>query len=441
MKTTLREALWNMDDSILTDSNCNLQEIDIDKEKIKNDVLAKIKADSTKKAHPKKQFRIFLIAAILFAIAVLGGTTVYAALNFDVIFKEFFGGNMNSAGLYDSNNVSVTCEDENLNVNLLGITGDDKKIYAAIEVTNKDGSALTDEGFENPYHIFATPHILEDPTNPGCTFECKDKNGNSPERCNGIINYSLSPDRRTLKLCILAMNGDENMSLQDGTMHIVSDCFGARKVYEKIATRVDFELANEYGAGYGWDKEWSEIEKRIAEVEASLEEQGITEYCTETIGNDKCVVKHAGFPLSFEMDIELNYEKDNIIEKSLTVEDAPDFISENATEMKMEITPFGLNFYGKCDPNITSPRPLDDYCYKTFDYSDDSKITLEDGTVYYLYAFGLDTEGKKDGYYTEEKVFNLATIPGPPHYHSQVNLINPDEVVSVMINGNEVYSK
>ncbi len=436
MKTTLREAFLNMDESIVTDNNYITESTEVDCEKIKADVLSRINAGAKQKARPKKQLKTILIAAVLCVILALGATAIYASGSIEYIFREFFGGNMNSAGLYDSGNVTITSGDEDLNINLLGVTGDSKKIYAAIEVTKKDGTAFTDEGYSNAYHI------LDNPEDFGCYFECTDKDGNSPERCNGKVEYSLSEDGKVLKLCVLAMNGDENMDLKNGTMYLSHNRFGAVKILERIAKRVDMELANQMGAGYGWDKDSSEIDELIAKAEASLDEQGITDYCTYTTNdNELCVVQRKVFPLSFEMNFELSYETDRNITKTLTAEDAPDYITEDAIEVKMEITPFGLNLYGKCDPAITSARPDESYCYKVIDYSSRPRIVLEDGTEYYLYQGGLDTEGVKDGYYTEEKVFNLSTNNGPAHYEAQVNLINPEDVAEVIINGNTVYTK
>lgn len=435
MKTTLREAFWNMDNSTIDENNYNTESTDIDCERIKADVLSRINAGTKQKARPKKQFKTILIAAVLCVILALGATAIYASGSIEYIFKEFFGGNMNSAGLYDSGKVTITSGDEDYNINLLGVTGDSKKIYAAIEVTKKDGTAFTDEGYSNPYMIITLDDF-------DCTFECTDKNGNVPERCNGKVEYSLSEDGKVLKLCVLAMNGDENMDLKDGTMHLSHNRFGAVKILEKIAKRVDMELANQMGAGYGWDIDSSEIDERIAQVEASLDEQGITDYTTYTTNdNELCIVQQKVFPLSFEMSFELSYETDRNITRTLTAEDAPDYITEDATEVKMEITPFGVNLYGKCDPAITSARPDESYCYKVIDYSSRPRVVLEDGTVYYLYQGGLDTEGVKDGYYTEEKVFNLSTNNGPAHYEAQINLINPEDVAQVIINGNTVYNK
>lgn len=429
MKTTLRESIWNIGEQLIDEHKKQTEISDIDYEKTKADVLHRIKANPTVRTHPKRNLKTLLIAATLFVIFVLGATAICASVNFKSVFSNFLTGDLNSAGLYNSENVSVICPDNDLNVNLLGITGDDKKIYVMVEVTKKDGSAFTEEGFDHLYNILNTDDF-------GCYFECTDKNGISPERCNGKAEYSLSSDRKTIKLCILAMNGDENVNLKDGSMHLFSNRFGAIKVLEKIAKKVDIELSNEMGAQYGWDKEWSEIEDIMEKAEASLDESGITDYVCQSVDGELCLVQHNIVPMSFEMEIELNYETSNIINKTLTPEDAPDFIEETTTEVKLEITPFGLNLYGKCAPSDSEIG-----CFKLLDYNQKPRIILEDGTTYYLYHYGIDAEGIKDGYYTEEAVYNLSTVTGPAIYHSQVNLIDPQNVKAVIINENIIYSK
>lgn len=390
MKTTFKEVFNNFEDDMMNiDENSICEDVEIDMESVKKDVMSKIQT----KHRSKKQFRVIMIAAVLCVVTALGATAVYAAQNFDEIFSEFFGGDMNSAGLYESESVELVCEDESLNVQLLGVTGDDKKIYAAIEVSKKDGSRLFEEEFVDPYNI-------SDPTNFGAVFECEDKDGNAPERCNGKIDYILSDDGKTLKMCVLAMNGDENINLKDGTMHFVSDRFGANEI----------------------------IEKNVSGDVGELDENCFV----DSVDGVDCLLQPKEYSLKFKMDFVLSYETNDIIKKKLTAKDAPDYIIGDETKVNMEITPFGVNLYSQSDSED---------CFAVFDYSSEPKVILEDGTEYYLYHYGIDAEGEKDGDYVQEAVFNLSTVSGPPIYGAEVNIINPNNVSKIIINGNTIYEK
>ena len=144
MKTEIYEAFDDIKenfDSIDDQSIINEMDMEIDIEKIKAGVMA-AKTKGKKKMGKGKKTAVILAAAALSAGII--GTTVFAAFGgLDSAFGNIFSGDMNAAGLYSGGNVSVNTDDENLEVKPLGIAGDDETVYAAIELTHKDGSAFT----------------------------------------------------------------------------------------------------------------------------------------------------------------------------------------------------------------------------------------------------------------------------------------------------------
>ena len=132
MKTTFREAFCNIDNEFLSENIEIDNNTDIDIEKIKVNVLSRTGIKDTKKPRAKKSLKMLLIAAALVVFLLVGTTAIYATGGLEYIFNQFFGGDLNSAGLYNSEKVNIISGNDKYNINLLGITGDDKKIYAAI---------------------------------------------------------------------------------------------------------------------------------------------------------------------------------------------------------------------------------------------------------------------------------------------------------------------
>lgn len=234
MKTTFKEVFNNFQDDII---NCEDMNIDIDIDKVKEQVFNRLNTDMEKnKKRNTKKFRVMLIAAVV-AVSMILGTTAYATGALDSIFGGFFGGNMNSAGLYDGKNVTFESPDPNINAQLLGIIGDERQAYAMIEVRHKDGTPLTDEGYNYAF-------LCSDETEDNCSYEdlykaqcCDayfiDKNG----KLVGHVypGFDMAKDAKTLKILIKIPNG--NINISDYTLVVENRFIGANKVLEVVATK------------------------------------------------------------------------------------------------------------------------------------------------------------------------------------------------------------
>lgn len=191
MKTTFKKVFDEFDDELMNIDEFNACEsIDIDVEKIKTEVLKRIDDKNGKKKFSKK-----LITLLVAAIILIAGTVgAFATGSVQSIFKELFNNSgMNSAGLYDGGNVELISCDDSLNVELLGVTGDGEKLYSAIEITKKDGSAVIDEDYEEPFcwvnelpYQIPEDKIVDDYFS--CRAVCIDKNGNSSrDKDSGLL--------------------------------------------------------------------------------------------------------------------------------------------------------------------------------------------------------------------------------------------------------------
>lgn len=453
MKTTFKKVFDEFDDELMNIDEFNACEsIDIDVEKIKAEVLKRIDDKNGKKKFSKKLITLLVAAVIL----ITGTVGAFATGSVQSIFKELFNNSgMNSAGLYDGGNVELISCDDSLNVEILGVMGDSKRLYSAIEITKKDGSAVIDEDYEEPFcWLKDTPSPMpEDKTiydYLSCKAEYVDKNGNSSHnKVLNTIKYSLSEDNKSIKLFVVSRIFESD--LEGGRATVTSESVGAYNIHEVIY-EVDYagKTYSDYDDTEPFDEEL---------IDRRLQELGITEDDCRTIESGQkmkyCWCDTKKFELPFEISFDLNYKSDGIISKELTIEDAPNVIKPIADKVKMEITPFAVYLYGQCDKEsakesgwsgkeVTYNNVYDNFCFNDVDGAEPSKIVFNDGTVYYLHPdaggkSGVGKDGNAD-YYEEEIPLAFSTVAGSlvlPEF----NAIDTREVKTVIINGDTVYSK
>ena len=453
MKTTFKKVFDEFDDELMNIDEFNACEsIDIDVEKIKTEVIKRIDDKNGKKKFSKRLITLLVAAVILIA----GTVGAFATGNVQSIFKELFNNSgMNSAGLYDGGNVEIISCDDSLNVELLGVMGDSKRLYSAIEITKKDGSAVIDEYYEEPhcwYKDMPTPmpegKTIQDYLS--CKAEYVDKNGNSAHnKVFNTIKYSLSKDNKSIKLFIFGRIYESD--LEGGRATVTSESIGAYNIHEVIY-EVDYE-----GKTYSDYDDTEPFDEEL--IDRRLQELGITEDDCRNIESGQkikyCWCDKKIFELPFEISFDLNYKTDNNISKELTIEDAPNVIKPIADKVKMEITPFAVYLYAQCDKEsakesgwsgkeVTYNNIYDNFCFSDIDGAGTSKIVFNDGTVYYLHPdgggkSGVGGDGNAD-YYEEGIPLFFSTVAGS-HVLPEFNAIDTREVKSVIINGDTVYSK
>ncbi|MEE0264221.1 MAG: hypothetical protein UD936_01205 [Acutalibacteraceae bacterium] len=437
MKNDFKELFNSFDENDFDDDFMNLGNIDICDDTAMDIDIAKIKADvfdrvgiKNKKRCTGKNFRVLLIAAVLVMSITICSTVIYASGTVQSIFGEFFGGNITSAGLYESNDLSISTTDECLNIELLGVTGDERKLYTVLEVTKKDGSALTDEGYKYPFWLTNEGESLWD------YYECyvayEDKDGNYFGPCGDSIDYSLSKDKKSLKIMVMLSAKERN--LQGATISIVSKSFGASKVIEALDQKAS------KSDGYYTDL-----------VEERQKELGIDDTSCREIFNGEfyeyAYTENKKYELPFKVSFTIDIDDKDRIKKRLTVKNAPDFVDPIADKVNMEISSFGMNIY--CECNIRDYLELDyknrdNICHKIIDYSR-SEIIMDDGTEYFFYCYDDEVKGvvqhkHKESHYEENIMLSLTKIPGGQE-DGETYLINTSEIRTVILNDNVVYRK
>ena len=189
MKTTFKTVFTELDDELMElDIQDNAPYIDIDK--IKSEVLMQINDKKSTKKKFSKKIIVLLVAAVILAGGTIGA---FASGSVQAIFGKIFQNSdgMNELGLFDGGNVEVSVGDDNLNVELLGITGDGEKLFSAIEITKKDGSPVIDSKYTYPTN--REPY-------DGSSWEDKLTVNGKDENALQSPQYYLSDDNKTLTI-------------------------------------------------------------------------------------------------------------------------------------------------------------------------------------------------------------------------------------------------
>ena len=226
MKTTFKTVFTELDDEVMDIRENNSVDIDVDK--IKNDVFMQINDENKSKKKFRKKFIVIIAAAVI----ILGGTVgAFATGSIQTIFGRIFNhsGEMNELGLFDGGNVEGTSADSSLDVKLLGITGDGEKLCSAIEITKKDGSPVIDKDYTYPAYEPFDGSSWENTL----TVNGKDETQNSMQ----FPQYVLSDGNKTLTVYLFTTTASGlDGSLQDGRITFVSKQFHANKVTNQLAS-------------------------------------------------------------------------------------------------------------------------------------------------------------------------------------------------------------
>lgn len=442
MKTTFKTVFNELDDELM---NLDIQEnapVDIDIEKIKSEVFMQINGENKTKKKFSKKFIVILAAAVLLVGSTIGA---FATGSVQAIFGSIFhnGNQMNELGMFDGGNVEVTSADSSLNVELLGIIGDGEKLCSAISITKKDGSPVIDKDYNYPSN---NEPFDGSSWEDALTINGKDETHNALQSPQ----YVLSDGNRTLTIYLFTTTASGlDESLQGGRMTFVSKQFHAYKTTNELASvklpgqmdpifdeiKYDDEATAD---DVLFDQE--ELAKKRSELGLSEEDFTTIDYQGNRI---YCQAELKAFELPFAVSYDLNYRTDQFIEKDLSAETEPEIVVKNTRNAKMTVSPFSIYLSGECDAdNPESPNENGlDKCFLLPEWDDTSKVTLTDGTVYYLYANeGGEHREDENGVYHTTVHLKYSTVIGPPLEPENI-FVNIKDIESVTINGDAVYRK
>lgn len=424
MKTTFKKVFEEFDDELMNIDESNLSDIDFDIEKVKGEVFMRIEDNNNKKRVGKK-FTVLLVAAVILLVGTIGA---FATGDVQNIFKGLFnkGSNMNTLGLYDGGDVTVSSRDDSLDIKLLGVTGDGEKLFSVLEVTKKDGSEVIDKDYQ--YFSNNTGHDT--------MVYITTKSG---EHASAFSNarFELSESNKVLKVYIYSFGIEQEV--KDGKMNITCSYVTAFKKDRVLASLDQPQSLTEVEEGaenFWFDEDF--LEEKRSEFDLSEEE---CEYFYTGDKREYCQGSYEKFDLPFEIIFDINYSTDNFTEVSLSAETAPNVVETFVEDATMTITPFGVRLSGQYKENSIGTKSDEAECFKAVSNDETSKIVLDDSTVYYLYdLYGSVRETNDKGMVFDNYSLNMNTVPGT-HYEIKFIVIDPREVKEVYLNGELVYSK
>lgn len=441
MKTTFKTVFTELDDELMElDIQNNSPDIDIDK--IKSEVFMQINSEKSSKKKISKKIVAMLVAAVI----LVGGTIgAFATGSVQAVFGSIFQNSdgMNELGLFDGGNVEIKSEDSSLDIKLLGITGDGEKLFSAIEITKKDGSPVIDKNYSYP---------SDSEPFDGSSWEDKLTVNGKDETKNAMQSpqYKLSDGNKTLTVYLFTTTSSgSDGSLQGGRMTFVSKQFHVNKITNELAS---VKLPGLMDPIFDEMKNNEELraddvlfdQKELAKKRSKL---GLSEEDCTTIDYEGnriyCQAEQKTFKLPFTISYDLNYRTDKFIEKDLSAQSAPEVVVKNTRNVKMTVSPFSIYLSGECDAdNPDSPtKDGQDKCFQLPKWDDTSKVTLTDGTVYYLFANeGGEHRTDKNGVYHTTVHLKYSTVIGPPLEPENI-FVNIKNIKSVVINGDTVYRK
>ncbi len=310
MKTTFRKEMDRMEDFDLDESTV-IQKLDIDTDKIVATVMQNVHTAPEKKSGRRK-LPLLLIAAALSAAVI--GTTVLAATGVFTPFSQKYDGDTSALTVYENDSFRFRSDNADLQASFGGFVGDEDFTLAAIELTNKDGSAFTDQD-----GILSAKSAL---SADGYTYRIDRPEGSvlsdGKNYYSDTVEYYLSRDKKTLTVYLTIENHAADVK----------------------GTRVSFQSRNLYSYQTG-----KKLDEFYTLKSSMLTDIATDEHTLWKYENGKYVIYEitsAPIPLPYEISFELDKKFDSSIKLPLTSQNAPRLVKPDS-EVEMSISPFSIS--------------------------------------------------------------------------------------------------
>ena len=419
---------WDVSQLITDDSPV------FDFEKIKANVRSRT-IDIEKPKKDGKRLRLFAALAAAVVVCTVSVTVLAVTGVFSNIFDSHFQGDSSVLDVYDGGNVRFESDDPGLEGKLSGVTGDENAFFAAIELTKKDGSAFTDEGYTSLMSGYCSG---TDDNNANCCINAVSVSGMniSFEGMAGgyDVQYTLSDDRRTMTM-IFGINADSS-DIQNGRLTLRNNYFTAYRVVRKLA---EFEVNDQNAASE------EESIRRANHLDVSDTYLSFNGKAWELLQ-----IECRNYDLPFVMEMDMNYETKDSLRISLKSSNALQREPDDTAETTMTISDLGI--YIKTKYPIDKELSGDELVAKLHIWSintrspetDKSKIIMSDGTVYYFCSISSSAGTAKTGndrkYYFTEENFRFSDIPEPQTLNKLI-LIDKTKISKIIFNGEVIYQK
>ena len=376
-----------------------------------------------KKLFPKIRFIVLFAAAFIALSAVIAVSAVIKNNTADT-FDDIFTGEPNAVGLYESRHVSFSSPDENLQVDVMGITADNQNVYAMLKVTHKDNSPFAEDGYI--YGLYAVQGDFYD-DNYRSAIKCRTKDGEPLGNigiAGGYTNkYFLSDDRTEMKIYLSV--DVRGLNAQGGEITYKNVNYTAQKIYD-IKESFD-EVTNQT-----WIDNMDLLENENYHIIRTGDSYVL------------CKTVQKTFDLPFEITFSLDYSVENNIWLNPSRINATNILTPVATDFSAVISNFSLDIKSSCSPS-TAVKATPDENFHLINFRDiDSKnsvITLDDGTSYYLVISSAGGGINENTNRFEEHIkFQYKTVPDPA-LADEIIVIDTRKIKQITINGDVIYTK
>lgn len=402
------------------------QKNDIDEKEIQTMVFNRLGIKEKKKKKVTRRF-ITILAAAAVGTTILGTAAAAASGSFNAAFAERFAGEQ-SYGVFSGGNVQVSSND-NINAELLGISGDDHTVVGVLTLKNTDGSDFIPENDVENYFI----------TESDCNDQIYLNNltysknyldvtkslwstitGDDSDQSNYIINYSLT-DRKTIKCEIVF--GDDSRNIKGERLS-----YGNSSIYlyhiDEILCQYDSSKERMDKLNQDIKNNSSEtIDREFAlmnEAKKTLKDNQVINFTSDW--STLVVATKTKIDINLDTAFTLNYRD---TDRTLSVvEGAHSYNGASYTVQSVKASPFCTE--------ITVSADISSSFYDTFGmkFFDDMEITLENGTVLYGCSY-RDANTSDPNNYT----FKTNYWKDKRYKNTDWVTVNPDEIVSISFNG------
>lgn len=448
-------SIYNIDESTI------YEPVNININNIKKTVFSEVENDMKKSRQNIKHKKILMIAAALASVTVISTSVAASIGGLENVFGQIFQGNLKAENIYSGNNIKITTKDENLNVEVLGITGDENTVYTALKLTHKDNSSFvrsidSDIGFHSTTEFkdinstgdtvkIRYPQIKEDFTirldgEPTETNEYPYMNGFGKsgwgqwdyQEGEDISVLSVSPEITAIK--VLAEDGGRTLKMYikyvqsniiptNGTLKI-----SCRALSEYVRTNIlkTYEKT---------DSNSTEIYK---DAEENFFKKGIDgEWVDKPDGTQDLVqIENEKIDVQFDISVGLDYIS-NVRKFRFTGKEAENIIMKLTDDTvkteyaEVTVSPFGVNITGVSDK--AEQCVIDE---------EKTKVIMKDGTEYGLVSV-IEMSSSEKGFQKSNLDFINSEYRTKDtleefNLNSDLLMLDINEIQTVIINGTEI---
>ncbi len=423
-----------------------------DEEHIKNMVLSEIRKTHYIRSK-KRRIAVTLIAAAL-SVSILA-TGAFAAIDrFGTAFGDITRGNSDSVKVSDEKEYSINSIGNDLDIDVLGITGDDNTAYISLELRKKDGSNIVEDDSSFIGYNFSSGNEFNSPVADEDSIyisvndvKYQQVGNNSKYAQSGYgswkyISYNKIFSEDPGKSIA---DSQENLSEHKAVKTVPSDNGKALKMFIKYIISSDTpkeKTMNIICRGITEYHYGRKLKTYAKDYQGDIYNDVLNEFNYNSIygevvdeadGSKSFVeITNKKLDINFDISLKLNYDGTGKNVKLSSADAQKLFGDKNMSNAEINISSFGIDISSD-KGSVNGIQEIDFYD------TDKNRIIMKDGREYGMIQIietGTDDSEFINTEYCELWEFNA---PGNDYFENFKNadilLLNTDEIDRVIING------